>query len=168
MKIRIWPDVFDSAYWIACTMRSCSSLLRNSFVRIELPARARAAAAKTSAAAAKSATASGRPASSSTAHRKEHGAASPRGIGITAAPAHHSRNDRQHNDKNNEEQKAGRGVVGAPFLDCFASPFVFASNRFEDRIDPVDQPAFVIVVTKTRFDPVFGDVEGSQVRKRAL
>src|SRR6201993_3157250 len=34
IKTRICPEVFDSASRIACTIRPCSSLPRNSFVRI--------------------------------------------------------------------------------------------------------------------------------------
>ena len=55
MKTRISPEVVASAPAIACTMRSCSSLLHEFLGAHDLPARPGAAAAETAAPAAKSA-----------------------------------------------------------------------------------------------------------------
>src|SRR6266404_1681560 len=159
--MRISPDVFDSAARIACTIWSCSSLLRNSLVRIALPAGTGAAPTETATAATESSTASRRPSASSTAHRQEDGTASARGVAVTAESSHHSRNDNQDRDKDDEEQKTGCWGVAVSLRDSFPRSLVFAANRFEDRIDPFGQTAFVIVVPKMRFDPVFRDVERS-------
>ena len=54
------------------------------------------------------------------------------------------------------------------FCNRFSSACVFSANRLKDRIDPFGESAFVIVVPKMWFDPMFGDVECSNVWKRAF
>ena len=54
------------------------------------------------------------------------------------------------------------------FSNRFSSACVFSANRLKDRIDPFGESAFVIVVPKMWFDPMFGDVECSNVWKRAF
>src|SRR5207237_6728219 len=134
MNTRISPEVFDSVSRIASTIRSCSSLLRNSFVRMELPARASASATEASAATAestKSTAARGPTASAS--YGEKYGTASARRVGVSAETPHYSGNDRHDDEKDNKEQKAGCRNIPAPsFRYCFAAAFIFAANRFED------------------------------------
>src|ERR1700757_2883988 len=106
MKTRISPDVFDSASRIAFTIRSCSSLLRNSLVRIRLPASARTSTAKASSTSTKSAKAAAtrRPTTAPSAaetHWYENRAASARGVTVATEPSHHPR-DKAQNDEEDD------------------------------------------------------------------
>src|SRR2546430_1351823 len=82
-------------------------------------------------------------------------------VAVTAESSHHSRNDHQDRDKDDEEQKTWCWGVAVSLRHSFPRSLVFAANRFEDRIDPFGQTTFVIVVPKMRFDPVFRDIERS-------
>src|SRR5438105_2646850 len=169
--MRISPEVFDSASRIALTIRSCSSLLRNSLVRILLPTRSRASAAKTPASAAESAKAaaiSRRPAATATTYGKEHGAATAGRITPTAKSPQHSRNDDQHDQKNEEEPNTRTATTTTFFRNRLTRSLVLAANRLKDRIDSGGDPTFVIAIAKLRFDSVFGDVERGDVGQCAF
>lgn len=58
--------------------------------------------------------------------------------------------------------------MAATFGHRGSSPFVFTSNRFENRIYSFGQSAFVIAGSKMWFDSIFSDVETSYVRKCAF
>ena len=89
---------------------------------------------------------------------------------ISAARLQAGQEEQKHREKEKQKEIRNERVafLRAPLASRFSSALVFAANRFEDRIDPFRKAAFVVVVSKMRFDPMFGDVVGDQVRERAF
>src|ERR1039457_7353003 len=161
--MRISPEVFVSASWIARMMRSYSSLLRNSFVRIWSPARPGPASAKTTAPTAKAteAAATRRPAAAGSARPTTNERAAKSGISVptfTRKAGHDKKDDR---DEEKEQKRKRKLSARSPrsFARSFPGTFVLSADRFDDGIDPGGESALVIVRPETRFDLILGDVE---------
>src|SRR5262249_18659633 len=54
------------------------------------------------------------------------------------------------------------------FDGSFSRAFVFATNSFENRIDPNSEAALIVIIPEVRLDLVFSDVKARCVGKRAL
>src|ERR1017187_854457 len=170
--MRISPEVFVSASWIARMMRSCSSLLRNSFVRILSPARPGPASAKTTAPTAKAteAAATRRPAAAGSARPTTNERAAKSGISVptfTRKAGHDEKDDR---DEEKEQKRKWELSARGPrsFAHSFPRTFVLSADRFDDGIDPSGESAFVIVCSEAWFDLIFSDIEAGCIRQRAF
>src|SRR4029077_3925442 len=73
------------------------------------------------------------------------------------------------NEEHNKKEQRTDYVMGSfSFRNDLMGAFVFSGDRFADRIDSDLQAALIIAGDKLRLDLVLSDIEGCEIRQRAL
>lgn len=76
----------------------------------------------------------------------------------------------KYEQENEQENPSAEECISVrlSFPNRLAAAFVFAADRFQDRLNPDRDAAFEIIRAKSRFDLSFRDVERSRVGQRAF
>lgn len=90
---------------------------------------------------------------------------------IPALPHHLRHEVEKHREKDEKHKARDQGVSFFELItlaNCFPCSLVFATDRLEDRINPIGESALVVTLAKARVDTALANVERGNVWQRAF